>query len=492
MSSANVAAQGRLAGLAAKYANASTNANSLVATQKNVSGSVGLLDTVLKRGASGSGMLGAALDKLAEKSPKLARVIRVAIQVGAAFIATTRAVAHYGIEIGKASLSAFKMQQADRITYEGLLHSESAAMALDKRVTGLADTYGVATKDVGGWAATLIKAGVRGKELSSALHGLAIRQAATGDASEALQPLVDQLKAGSRSAAGFAKEQERLFGGAAIKRGQTFEAGIDRIKRRFGEMMASPAMAKGFDAVFGKIESFLQSPAAADFATKITGTVGKALERLPGFIDTASAALPKLAAGFDVAVSAATALLNVVSSVADVVSHPGETMIETMQRKSRDRIASGEPLTGDQTATLDKYRQQGQDAGAALAQGVASGISAKQSVATAAAAGMASSITAIMKSALEIHSPSRVFARLGAQTAEGFGQGIAANDTPARAVRAMVTAPAASPAPRGGRSVVVHIGSIVGVKDAGDAGELLEARIADALEAALLSSGAAA
>lgn len=493
MTKASEASKSRLANLGAAYASASANSNALVATQKEASTGTKALDNAMKT-AAGGGILSAALEKIAEKNPKLARIIRTVQLIGNAAITAGKAAVNFGISVAKLSLKSIELAQADAITYEGLLHSESAAAALNKRVTGLADTYGVATKDLGGFAAQLIKAGIRGTDLTTTLKGLAIRQAAIGDASDVLPHLIEQYKEGGRTAKGFAAEQERMFGPAALKRGKTFDASIERIKRRFGELLSSPAMTKGFDAVFGKIESFLASPAAADFASKITNTVGKAMQSLPGLIDGATSALGGLASAFTTIAGIVGPLAK---GIADFAGGLGRLLSGNVSTQEAADAASagGEALGGKKMQFLaDRMREAGNDAGVALGDGVAAGIASRTAVVSASAAALSSAAEMAVRSALEIHSPSRVFARLGAQTAEGFAAGVNDNAAPQAAIGSMVQAPRTAPGARAGvsRSITVHIGSINGVANAEHAAELIEAQLADVLEAAALAGGSEA
>lgn len=481
MSAASEVAQGKLAKLSAEYAKAVTHGGDLVAKSKETSTGLKAFDNSLKQ-AQGGGIMAAALEKISEKYPKIARVIRIVMVLGQALYSAGKSAVNFGISIAKASLKVFELQQADAITYEGLLHSEAAGRALGTRITSLADTYGIATKDAGAWAAQLVKAGVRGTELSATLKGLAIRQAATGDASEALGPLIEQYKTGGRTAAGFAAEQERMFGPAALKRGKTFEAGIDRIKRRFGEMLASPAMASGLESVFGKVESFLKSPAAAEFANSITSTIGSALQSLPGLIDAAASALPALSGGFK-------AIAGVVGGIAKAI---GAVTKFLTGANSKAGVLSGVEYVPLADTVKAKMAADGTEAGSALAEGTAQGIVTGTAQVTAAAAAMSAAASAAVKSGLEIHSPSRVFARLGVQTAQGFAAGMNDNAAPQAAATAMVRAPSAAPARMASKVAQQITVNIYGVKDADHARALIEAELAEVLEAAVLAGGGAA
>ncbi len=541
LSEASEAAKNRLAKLSEAYANASmagtASANNLVAKQKESTiGSV-LMETAMARLGSSALVSGEKLAAMGGKAKTLLLVLAAAKIVVGAIRAIGSAAINAGKSISKLSLATLERQQADRITYEGLLHSESAAMALDKRVTQLADTYGVATKDLGGYAATLVKAGVRGSDLSDILRGIAIRQAAIGDGDEALDRVVEQYKAGTINAKLFAKEQEQTFGGAAAKRGKTFEAGIDRIKRRMGELLASPAMAKGFEGVFGKIEAFLQSPAAANFAESLTNTVGGVLERMPGWIDAAASAIPALEAGFKAVAGVITGIgaalgwiAKAVGSVAKLLGAASEqtsgggaatkdrafdsgpasqksaakqSRQDAMEQLAKDSRAAGASVEQfnaimrefntamNAGANVDEARAKAVAAGQALGLGLAEGIASGQGTAAAAASTMGDIVVATIKAKLQIASPSKVFARMGRYSAEGFAMGMDASAAPQASARAMVDPARLSPA-RAGRSITITIGDIIGVRDAGDAGELLEARIASALEAALLGAGGSA
>lgn len=67
-----------------------------------------------------------------------------------------------------------------------------------------------------------------------------------------------------------------------------------------------------------------------------------------------------------------------------------------------------------------------QSAGSALAAGFAAGITARTGAVLSAARSMVNQATALMRSALSIHSPSKVTAELGGRFGEGFARGILA------------------------------------------------------------------
>ena len=128
----------------------------------------------------------------------------------------------------------------------------------------------------------------------------------------------------------------------------------------------------------------------------------------------------------------------------------------------------------DLVGMYQQYQSAGQQAAAGLAAGMAQGAP----TANAAAASLAQGTVSTAQQNLQVHSPSRVFAEIGAHVAEGFAMGVDGGASGvADAVSSLVRPPAMSlgGGRAGGVSIVVHV-------TGGSSPEATGEAVADALE----------
>lgn len=490
MKSASAAHQSKLAGLTDAYAQHSQSAGVLVEKQKQGSEGSKLWNLALMKLGSTSLASGEQLSAIGGKAGTLMRIVAVAkIVVGslAAIYRGAKKVVEAGVALGKIAYSSTVQQQNDAVTALGLSKGNVQMATALQSVTGkLGDKYGVSADKLNGFAKELLAADIHGKAFTDSLKALTIEQSATGEAD--VSGYIEQLKSGKKSAAEMAAETERIFGPAATARGKTLESSIDRIKRRFGEMLATPEVQKGFDSAIGVVENFLKSAEGKLAASNLAAALSTGLKALPGMITTVTNALPALSEGFRAVASVVSSVLgpavSVVTGLAKAVSGVFRALKSAADSAGVFGGTGATEGAGRWGWMKAKAQADGQAAGQALANGIAAGEASGMAVVQAASAALAAAATSAVTAALEIHSPSRVFARLGRHTAEGFAMGLAANDAPEAAASAMVSAPRERVgAASGGRTITITIGDIVGVKDAEHASDLIEARIAELLEA---------
>jgi hypothetical protein len=120
---------------------------------------------------------------------------------------------------------------------------------------------------------------------------------------------------------------------------------------------------------------------------------------------------------------------------------------------------------------LDSSRASWGDAGKRLVDGFAQGIRNALPTARGAVMGLAGMATGALRSALDIHSPSRVFARLGREIPRGLAVGIESESGAADGAAGDMVAPRA---PRGGSGGGVTIGEIHVHTNGGDGPSIAE------------------
>lgn len=533
------ASRGRLAGLADSYASlGSKGAGALAKPAQEAPKMSALLTVVAQRfGLS------------AEEAQKFGKAASVALGtfaavkvVGAAigiFEKLTGAVLNYGRSLVELGMHELDRAANAKITYEAYSRSASVAEAADRRVRSLADTYGVAEKDLSGYAVALLKAGIRGEDFNDGMQAAAIRAAAFGAEAVNMEDIVGR---GADGMKGYARAMELAYGATALKRGQTYEAGIERIKRKLGDLMASPALQGGLSNLFGKIESWLGSPKGAAFFDKIAEAAGKAMDALSDFIGSSdfdsltndiadfarSAAelapkiLPTLSSIADSLFKIADAVTKVIGLFEDLADPGGlgrkNKALHREQQNQTDEARAAREALGQEAfdksggsgtkagkvvhafndairegKSVEEATAAGRAAGEALGLGMAQGITSSTTMVTDAAAAMSAEATEAVRGALEIHSPSRVFAELGRYTAQGFAGGVDDEAPGAESALArMATPPNVVRNGGSGRSITVTIGDIVGVENAEHAAQLFEEKLASVLEGLALEDGAGA
>lgn len=486
MKAATEAHQQKLGGLTDAFAKHSQNANDLVGKQKEGATGSKLWNLAMMKLGSTSLASGEQLAAIGGKANTIMKVVAYAKLAIGALGALYRAgakVVDLELKLGRAAYETTKAQQSAAVTTQGLSGNTRMAAALSGAVGRLSDRYGVSAEKLNGFAGELLKAGVHGKDFTNSLRGLAIQQAATGEAD--VSGYLEQLKSGTKTAAEFAAEQEKIYGPAAIARGKTLESGIDRLKRHFGEMLATPEVQAGLDRALGAVERFLGSAEGKMAAANLASALSTGLQALPGLISTAASALPKLAEAFKVVSSVVSSALGPLVSFVSTIAKAAAAVVNFVGKAaSKGGVFGGLEFVPLADTVRAKMAADGAAAGQGLAAGIAAGEASGMAVVQAASAALASAATSAVQAALQIHSPSRVFAALGRNTAEGFAQGVNDNGAPQDAVRAMVSEPREKVGRAGaGRSITIGDINVYGVKDGEHAGELIEAKILELLEA---------
>lgn len=454
------------------------------------------------------------------KWAKVALVVFAVVKAGQALWGVFRRATDAAISYGKA-LVGLGMKELDRaandkITYEAYTRSADSAAQADANVRKLADRYGVAQKDLSGFAVELMKAGVGGDAFNDAMRAAAIRAAAFGTEAVDMEDIIARGPKGMRD---YARAMELAYGSTALKRGQTFEAGIERMKRKLGELMASPAVQGGLGKMFGAVEGFLNSEKGAAFFDKIGTSAGKAMTAVANFvngprfdslIESAGSFVTKLGELAPAAIEALSSIksfaLGVANTIASVLKAIGKLQDAIFGKKgaivdaAADVAGGGDASKYDSQApwakamrdTAPQMQADGVNAGSALGQGLVQGMVSQIGAVSASGAALGAAARAGLESEAEINSPSRVFARLGGYVSQGFAQGVEAGTPEAEsAVARLAQAPDVRPTSGGARTLNVGGVNLHGVKDAEHAVKLLEERLAALLEGVAMEGGAA-
>lgn len=403
-----------------------------------------------------------------------------------------------------------------------------SATELQRSIDDVAASSALARGAINAHAQGLYRAGLRGQALRDTLEALAITEAVQGAAGVARMRgrLIADARAG-RSARALAGVQSRL---GALARRQML--GLDVQSRKLRE---------SFDAIFRgvSIEPFLEGLNEITSLFSQNSVVGRALKTIidaifPPMLATLRRLAPVGQAFFEGLVIGALIVTIAVLRVRNWLRRTfGDS--ELFQNMDALRVAmiigAGAVLVGaaalaafatgaalivaplvaaafavlsivDAGAGLVRwFRSTDFTAlGAAIADGLVAGIRNGVARVTNAVRGLAQTARSVFERAMEIASPSRVFARLGGQLPAGLGQGIE-RGTPrvAGAVDRLVEVPADVEAPSGAGGAVaraethVSIDTIVIQTQATDAPGIavdIRAALAEILEGLAIQAGA--
>lgn len=294
----------------------------------------------------------------------------------------------------------------------------------------------------------------------------------------------------------------KALGGAGAEMSKTFLARLTHLKDIPEQIFEGLSKSPAFERLSDRLGTFYDAlNPESPLGKRVFGALDGALGHFVDLVESID--VERTVDAFNNAVTAATALLNVLLKIVGLVEGP----LALFSEKGRGQIAEGagrlakKALGGDPEKSLfqavkgavlletpinflfDKLGSKpnlewvkvGDAAGAGLAKGM------KDATSTVEAAGgaMAAAAPRAGRDALGVHSPSRVFAELGAMSAAGFVEGIEASAAAVDdAVGKLFEQPAGARAGAGGggAAVVIDVGGVtVTVAGGGDARETGEA-----------------
>ena len=467
-----------------------------------------------------------ALRALVVGSPIIAATLGVAsalLAVGAAAVAVAALTAALTVQLVRYALASADARRTEMLRLQGLMTlraynrgAAGSARELVDAIDRVTASSSLGRDQVGGYAEQLYRAGFRGTELSAALEGVGTTASVQGDRYAArFLHMARVTRAAGGSVRELADTVRLRIGGIAQRQALGFDAQMTRLRENFGhlfdELDIEPAL-RGLHQItslFSQQHAFGRSLALVFrvlFNPLLRGSedAGRFMRRfLMGMmLTTLRLAIVVLRArnafvrtfgsettdqvemlrialwgGAAAAAVFAVSLLPAAAALA-VVGAALLFPILQIYALMRAGIALGR--------WLDTTHPEWVKAGRDLVDGFTSGITSRLEAARAAVTTLGTSATEALRDALEIRSPSRVFARLGAQIPAGLSEGIESGaDGSTRAAADMVRAPQVSA--RGSSGAGITIGELH-VHASGDAQSLAEA-VRDALVSTLRGIG---
>ena len=491
------------------------------------------LTTSLKAMGGPLGSVGERLERLGKgiaSAPLLVgglALVVVLAAVAAAAVAVGVAAARAAVQLAQYAVTSADARRTEMLRIEGLLtlrdYQRGAAgsagelMAAIDRVAGAS---AAGREDVSRYGEQLYRAGLRGGELTDALE--AVTDASTVQGQESARRLIGTMRAAhqaGRSVRGLADDVRSRLGGIARRQALGLDVQVRHLQEDFAHL---------FDGL--QLDGFLRGMRQALGVFSQQHAVGRALASIlrsifQPMLDGTGRAGPVMRVFFEgltimalrvgiVVLTARNALLRAFGP--DMVGHVDAMRVALYAGGAAALVlAAGLGLAvapllvvgvaaaalwssfqrlreswTSLTGALAKTRPQWITAGTDLVNGLAQGMRTAAQTLVPGVTQLADMLTSTFRTALDIHSPSRVFAELGAQIPAGVAQGVREGSPDASAAASDAVAVPRAPGATSGRAggigeVHIHLPEGIG----GSARELAEG-IRDELVRLLAGVGA--
>jgi hypothetical protein len=456
---------------------------SFTATAKKTEAGGGAMSK-FKEVLAASGPKGQALAGVLEGvGAKTASMNIAAVAAAGAFLALAAAIAVAVVALVKYGIATADVRRQEALRLEGMLRLRNAhhvvtasSNELQTAIDGVSSSSALSREQVGSWAESIARTGIRGQQLNEILEVTASTASAAGDA----------------AAARF--RDQAIW---AARTGQNVSALAGRWRAAFGDI--ARRQANGLDRQMARLHE--------NFTQLFSGI------RLDGFLD----GLNKVLSIFSQSSAAGRALKQIITTmfnpsldaagqwgdgIADALKRVVLWTIRTYNMWLEFRIAVRDAVRGARRywhEFVDDISQVSHIADA-IVNGLVGRLRAIWGRVTDTARDLAHSLTGVFTDVWEIHSPSRVFANLGEQIPRGITQGI--NRTAPQASEAAASAIAMPDAPDGGNgarrgaaATTVTFGDVHIHPRAGDTGQSLARdfmnEVASLLEGTAIQIGAA-
>lgn len=457
---ANAAMQQGILALGGSFDRAATGSQAasgglgkLLGSMKSLGGPMGEVGERIERfvkGVSGAPMLVGGL---------AAAVVVVGLAV--AFVSLARAAVQATIELARYALTSADARRTEMLRIEGLLTlreyqrgAAGSAAELISAIDRVASSSATGREDVTRYAQELYRAGLRGSELTSALEAVAITSSVQGDESaRAFLRTARSARAAGQSVRGLADDVRRRLGGIAQRQALSFDVQVRNLREDLGHL---------FDGL--RLDGFLRGMREVTALFSQNNAFGRALASVlrvmfQPFLDGAGQAGPVMRSFLegvmigvlDIGIGVLTAR----NAILRTFGQPTVSQVEMMRTAFLGgAIAAGLfalsliPLvallaligTGialavapffilirgiaNANSVLESVGLTWRDAGRLLVDGLINGVTSRVTAMREAVAGVAMSATDALREALQIQSPSRVFADLGRELPAGLAVGI--------------------------------------------------------------------
>lgn len=474
----------------------------LVVSLKAMGGPLGSLGERFER--FGKGIAGAPL-----LVGGLALVV-VLTAVAAAAVAVAVAFARAAVQLAQYAITSADARRTEMLRLEGLMTlgeyqrgAAGSARELVEAIDRVAGSSAAGRDDVTRYGEQLYRVGLRGAELSDALE--AVTDASSVQGQESARRLMSTMRAAhaaGRSVRGLADDVRTRLGGIARRQALGLDVQVRHLREDFAHV---------FDGL--QLDGFLRGMREVLQIFSQQHAVGRALAAVSRLVfqpmlDGAGSAGPALRAFFEQltihALSFTIGVLEIRNAILRTFGRPTVTQVEAIQLAlaaatvsaitlglALAPVAAVVGLVGaaalvaaapvwelvrgflNANAVLDRAGLTWAGAGRLLVDGFIGGITERMEAVRATVASLAATTVGALRGALDIHSPSRVFAALGAEIPAGLAVGVEAGAHEARsAIDGVVSLPSSRTAAPSGPTIGelhIHIdGAFEGAREAAE------------------------
>jgi hypothetical protein len=463
-----------------------------------------------------TGALGESFERLGRgisAAPLLVGGVALAVvlaAVAAAAIAVGIAAARAAVQLAQYAITSADARRTEMLRIEGLMTlreyqrgAAGSAVELIGAIDRVAASSAAGRDDVTRYGEQLYRAGLRGAELTEALE--AVTDASSVQGEESARRLLGTMRAAhaaGRSVRGLAEDVRSRLGGVARRQA----LGLDVQMRHLRENVAHIFDGLGLDRFLRGMREVLQIFDQQHAVGRALAAIARVV--FQPMLDGAGDAGPALRAFFEQltihALDFAIVVLRVRNGILRTFGRPTVTQVEAvraaMLAATVTAVALGIALVPVAIGVIalvaalallaaplaiairgimqadETLRAAGltwTDAGRLLVDGFTNGITSRIEAARTAVTTLATQATDALRSALAIHSPSRVFAALGAEIPAGLAVGVEQGTPEARAaVNGVATLPSRSQAASRGPvigALHIHIdGAFEGAREAAE------------------------
>lgn len=370
------------------------------------------------------------------------------LSFAAAVIGAAGALAHF-------ALSSSDARRAEMLQLEGLTtlrnyYGVAAGSATDlmNAIDRVSDSSALSRTELSGMAQSLYRVGLRGGNLEDALEGLSIAQSVQGDrGAQRFRALAVSIARTGGSVRRLTDDYRTRLGGIATRQALGLGRQMERLRESVSRIFADVRIDGFLNGLHSVINLFSQSTVTGRALHQLAGVifspmfdsvgdgapivvtflqrVAIGIQRITIYALQAAVMLHHMQQSFENA-QGVKALHNLGAAFGELdaalhLSDRGLATIEATLRTLFPTLSS----TVDLVRTLASlFGRSGEPLGVALANGLARGIQSGAETVRSAARALGDEAEGGAATALEVHSPSRVFARMGDQVTRGFAVGV--------------------------------------------------------------------
>lgn len=387
--------------------------------------------------------------------PQVQLLASTLLAVAGAALAMAAAVVGAAVAMSRLALASADARRSEMLQLEGLTTlrnyygiAAGSASDLVAAIDRVSDSSAQSRGEISSMAQGLYRAGLRGANLEDALEGLSIAQSVQGDRGGArFRALAVSIARTGGSVRRLTDDYRTRLGGIASRQALGLDRQMEHLRESVGRIFGDVRIEGFLSGLHTVISLFSQSTITGRALHQLAGvifsplfdSVGDGAPTVVNFLqDTVIGIQRVVIAGLRAAVTlhhmqtafesaqGVKALYNLGTALEslDSVLHVSDAAFASIELTLRALFPTLSGIVDMTRSLAGVFGAGGQPLGVALANGLANGIRASADTVRSAAAELGADAEDSAARELEVHSPSRVFARLGTQVARGFAVGV--------------------------------------------------------------------